>query len=127
MDISAFAFDSSGYLFAGTSGGSLFRTTQSTTSIREERRLPETFALHQNFPNPFNPTTTIQYALPTGSLVSLQVFDILGREVATLVNEFKNAGEHQVQFNASGLGSGVFFYRLQAGRFIETKRMMLVK
>jgi len=87
----------------------------------------KTFALEQNYPNPFNPATTISYQLPTEGQVSLKVYDMLGNEVATLVNEMKTAGEYQVDFNAAALSSGIYFYRLQAGNFVETKRMMLMK
>jgi hypothetical protein len=91
--------------------------------------LPKETALDQNFPNPFNPVTKIQYAIPVGTYgrTSLQVFDLLGREVATLVNEPKEPGVYTVQWDASGVGSGVYFYRLTAGAFTATKRMMLVK
>jgi Secretion system C-terminal sorting domain len=87
----------------------------------------KTFALEQNYPNPFNPSTTISYQLPSEGQVSLKVYDMLGNEVTTLVNEMKTAGEYQVDFNAAVLSSGIYFYRLQAGNFVETKRMMLMK
>jgi hypothetical protein len=86
-----------------------------------------TFALAQNYPNPFNPATIINYQIPVEGQVSLKVYDMLGNEVATLVNEMKTAGEYQVDFNAAALSSGIYFYRLQAGNFVETKRMMLMK
>jgi hypothetical protein len=89
--------------------------------------LIRTFALSQNYPNPFNPATIINYQLPVESQVSLKVYDMLGNEVATLVNEIKTAGEHQIEFNAGSIASGIYFYRLQAGSFVETKRMMLMK
>ena len=85
------------------------------------------FRLAQNYPNPFNPTTNITYVLPKTENVSLKVYDVLGREVATLVNEVKPAGVYTVPFNASNLASGVYFYKLQAGSFVQTKKMMLVK
>jgi hypothetical protein len=88
---------------------------------------PTTFELAQNYPNPFNPATTINYQLPTNALVTLKVYDVIGREVATLVNARQEAGRYTVNFNASTLASGVYFYRLQAGSFVETKKMMLVK
>ncbi|MCS6990095.1 MAG: T9SS type A sorting domain-containing protein [Chloroherpetonaceae bacterium] len=88
---------------------------------------PNQFALHQNYPNPFNPTTTIAYQLASPSDVRLEVFDVLGRTVATLVNERKAAGAHFVTFDARNLASGAYFYRLRAGGFSETKKMMLAK
>jgi len=86
-----------------------------------------TFALEQNYPNPFNPATIINYQIPVEGQVSLKVYDMLGNEVATLVNEITTAGEHQIEFNAGAISSGIYFYRLQSGNFIETKRMMLMK
>ena len=88
---------------------------------------PKKFKLNQNYPNPFNPITTIQYSIPQRSVVSLKVYDILGNEVATLVNEAKNVGIYTVSFNASQLASGIYFYKLQAGSFVETKKMILLK
>lgn len=89
--------------------------------------VPITFDLRQNYPNPFNPATEITYLLPGASDVTLRVFDILGREVATLVNEKKPAGSHTVRFDASGLASGVYVYRLIAGAFEQSRRMMLLR
>jgi hypothetical protein len=88
---------------------------------------PKEFKLEQNYPNPFNPTTTIQFAVPSVSDVKLEVFNILGQKVASLVNRRMEAGVHTVNFNATNLSSGVYFYRLQAGNFVQTKKMMLVK
>jgi len=93
-----------------------------------EEREPTIYKLHQNYPNPFNPTTTIAYSIPEGTaFVSLKVFDILGRHVATLVNERKAAGAYQVSFDASHLASGVYLYRIQAGSYVATRKMLLVK
>jgi hypothetical protein len=89
--------------------------------------LPHDFSLFQNYPNPFNPGTTITYELPRTSHVTLSVYDVLGREVATLLNEEKSAGAYTVQWDASGVSSGVYFYRLKAGDFNQTKRMMIVR
>ena len=88
---------------------------------------PGYFSLHQNYPNPFNPTTTITYALGQQSAVSFKVFDLLGREVTTLVDEVQDAGFKSVTFDGSGLASGVYFYRLRAGSFVETKRLLLIR
>ena len=90
---------------------------------------PERYDLSQNYPNPFNPTTTIQFTIPVGtySHTSLRAYDLLGREVATLVNEEKSAGTYTVAFDGSSLSSGVYFYRLKAGHFIQTLRMLLLR
>ena len=88
---------------------------------------PKEFKLEQNFPNPFNPTTTIQYQLPAEARVTLKVYDILGSEVATLVNEVQEAGYKEVQFNGSNYASGMYIYRLTSGNFSSIKKMMLVK
>jgi hypothetical protein len=88
---------------------------------------PNTFHSHQNYPNPFNPSTSIQYAISSRQFVSLKVYDVLGNEIATLVNEEKQAGSYEVEFDGAGLPSGIYFYRLQAGSFIETKKMILIK
>ena len=89
--------------------------------------IPNTYSLSQNYPNPFNPTTKIQYAIPKQGFVSLKIYDLLGREVANLVNGEVNAGYYLIDFNGSHLASGVYFYRLKAGAFVETKRMVLIK
>jgi len=88
---------------------------------------PSHFALEQNYPNPFNPNTTILYELPKVSQVTLSVYDLLGREVAVLVNEMKLPGNYEVRFDASGLVSGVYLYRLNAGSFVQTRKMVVVK
>ena len=89
--------------------------------------LPERYVLSQNYPNPFNPTTVIRYQLPVDNSVKLVVYDVLGREVAVLVNEHKPAGSYSVQFNASGVASGVYLYRLTTGSFVQTRKMILVR
>ena len=88
---------------------------------------PDRFELGQNYPNPFNPTTVISYQLPVASDVRLAVFDLLGREVATLVNEKKEPGSYTVTFNGSGLSSGVYFYSLQSGSYIQTRVLLLLR
>ena len=89
--------------------------------------IPNTYALNQNYPNPFNPSTSIQYDLPAASFTTLKIFNVLGQEVSVLVNEVKNAGTHTVTWNASAFSSGVYLCRLQAGVFIETKKLLLLK
>ncbi len=104
-------------------------------SVEDEiANIPSEFILHQNYPNPFNPVTTIKYSIPSvisigerNLNVTLKVYDVLGNEIATLVNEEKPAGNYELNFNASSLSSGVYFYRLQSGSFIQTKKMILMK
>ncbi|MEB2355778.1 MAG: T9SS type A sorting domain-containing protein, partial [Ignavibacteriales bacterium] len=88
---------------------------------------PTEFKLEQNYPNPFNPTTTIQYQLPQDSKVILKVYDILGSEVAALVNEEQEAGYKEVKFDAINFASGIYVYSLQAGNYFSTKKMMLLR
>ena len=89
--------------------------------------IPDKYSLSQNNPNPFNPTTNINYSIPKSGLVTLRIFDLLGREIATLVNEEKASGSYTEEFDGSNLPSGTYFYRMESGTFIETKKMMLMK
>ncbi len=117
------------------SGKFIYRLKQIDTDGRYEYSkevgidlgLPGIYSLGQNYPNPFNPTTTITYALLQPGNVTLKVFDVLGREVAALVNEFKREGRYTIQFDASSLSSGIYFYRLQAVSFVQTKKMVIAK
>ena len=101
------------------------------TGVDNENNLVSNFSLEQSYPNPFNPTTTIKYSIPNSSIVTLKVYNVLGNEVAELVNEEKAAGNYDIDFNASsaagGLASGVYFYKIQAENFVETKKMLLLK
>lgn len=96
-------------------------------AVREDKSLPAVFALRQNYPNPFNPSTTIRYELPKAAYVTLLIYSVLGQTVETLVDEEQSAGFYQVKVEASRLSSGVYFYRLLAGTFIETKKLLLVR
>jgi hypothetical protein len=106
-----------------------------TTGVEDGKSLIKEFSLEQNYPNPFNPTTVIKYSIPSviasetkqSQFVSLKVYDIIGNEVATLVNEEQSAGSYEVIFSADGLTSGIYFYKLQSGSFVETKKMILLK
>jgi len=89
--------------------------------------VPEEFALYQNYPNPFNPNTTIRYQLTQENKVIIKIYDILGAEVRTLLNEKKKPGVYEVDFNAANLPSGTYIYRIIAGKFVETKKMILLK
>ena len=98
-----------------------------TSKVERNQAIQVTFRLLQNFPNPFNPTTVINYQLPVNGFVSLKVYDVLGREVKTLVNEHQTAGSRSITFNAAALPSGVYFYRLQAGSYNKTMKLLLLK
>jgi hypothetical protein len=119
-----------------------FSIVDNATGINESVELPEDYRLYQNYPNPFNPVTTIKYSIPVVEIghssklgqvasslrhVHIKVFDILGREVATLVNEHKRAGYHSIEFKADELNNGVYFYRMVSGNYSETKKMILLK
>jgi hypothetical protein len=99
-------------------------------NINEEISLPETFELYQNYPNPFNPSSKISWQSPVGGHQVLKVFDVLGREVATLIDEYKSAGRYEVEFSTSNIkhqpSSGVYFYQLRAGEYVNTKKMILI-
>ncbi len=110
-----------GAIVGGKSYGTILDVKKGVVSM------PNSFSLYQNYPNPFNPTTTISFALPSQSVVSLKVFDMLGREVSTIVSGELQAGTYTRQWNASAFASGVYFYRLQAGTFNETKKLLLLK
>ncbi len=97
------------------------------TGVADDAVIPSEYVLRQNYPNPFNPVTNIRFVLPSSGMTTLTVYDLLGREVSILVNERKNAGECTIPFNASALTSGIYFYQLRSGSFVETKKMMLVK
>jgi len=97
------------------------------TDVNSEKDTPLEFYLEQNFPNPFNPSTTISWQSPVGSHQTLKVFDVLGNEVATLVNEYKPAGMYNVQFTINNLASGVYLYKLQAGEFVQARKMILLR
>jgi photosystem II stability/assembly factor-like uncharacterized protein len=118
------------YLFAATSSGVWKRPLSEVTSVESDYRIadvPKDFYLAQNYPNPFNPTTTIFWHSPVGIWQTIKVYDRLGKEIVTLVDEYRPAGSYEVEFNASDLASGVYYYRLQAGEFVETKKLILLK
>jgi ligand-binding sensor domain-containing protein len=128
-DVWCLAINPQGQIFAGTNGGGVFRSVQSTiTSIDEiVVELPLSFTLEQNYPNPFNPSTTIRFSLPIAAEVILKIVDSLGREVEILINGKLNPGEYSIPWNAVGQTSGVYFYRLRAGDFVQTKKLVLLK
>jgi glucose/arabinose dehydrogenase len=131
--ITSFGVDEQQELYLVSFNNKIYRFTPTTTGV-EEQNILDDFQLYQNYPNPFNPSTTIKYTIPSvtlsgveGSRVQLKIFDVLGNEVATLVDEYKPAGNYEINFNASGLVSGIYFYRLQAGSFVDTKKMILLR
>jgi photosystem II stability/assembly factor-like uncharacterized protein len=118
------------YALINTFGIGVYRRNLSEITAVEQDRpesSPEYFHLAQNYPNPFNPSTRIQYQVSRNSQVSLKIYDMFGNKVATLVNEYKPSGNYEVDFKAINLASGVYLYKLQAGNFIETKKLMLLK
>jgi len=98
-----------------------------TNEVIIEISQPDFFLLKQNYPNPFNPSTIISWQLPETKFVTLKIYDVMGNEVASLINEEKQAGNFEVEFNATILSSSTYFYRLQAGSYVETKKMVLIK
>ena len=95
--------------------------------IDPSNNIPENFELKQNYPNPFNPGTSVEFSLPQAGYVTIKVYDALGRQAALLVDEYKQAGNHTVTFDASRLASGIYFYTMHAGNFVQTKKMVLNK
>ncbi len=126
LHVGLLSLDYGGYLYAATGSG-VFRSALSTALEELPGGLPAAFRLEQNYPNPFNPKTVVRSWLPVASHVTLVVYDMLGREVATLVNEKRAAGMYQDFFDGSGLASGAYIYRLTAGQFIESRKMLVVK
>lgn len=120
------AASSNGFLYAGTYQG-VFKRSLTASTGTEAPHHPGAFVLQQNYPNPFNPTTRIAYTIPNRERVSVQIMDVLGREIATLVDGTQDAGEHLAEWNPVGLPSGLYFYRLQAGAYSQTKKAMLMK
>lgn len=102
-------------------------TFEYSNEVEIEITTPSIFSLEQNYPNPFNPSTKIKYSLPQSSNVEIKIYDVLGKESATLVSEYKPAGSYEIQFDASLLPSGTYFYQIHAGSFLETKKMILMK
>jgi hypothetical protein len=100
---------------------------QVATGVEEQNGAPKEFALMQNYPNPFNPATTIRYDLPRSGYVQLTVYNALGQLMSTLVHENEDAGSHEVRFDGSGLASGMYFYRIQAGGLVQTKKLLLLR
>ncbi|MBK7107169.1 MAG: T9SS type A sorting domain-containing protein [Ignavibacteriae bacterium] len=118
----------SDYISGKVKVSGLFLAKSTTTDIEEQiEEIPNNFVLNQNYPNPFNPETKISYSLPKNSRVAVKVYNILGSEIATLVNEKQNSGNYEITFNATNLASGVYFYSLNTDNFSLTKKMILLR
>jgi ligand-binding sensor domain-containing protein len=133
---SEFSVDSNNNIFGLSTRYGLLKTEFNPTSVEDNLLIPENYTLLQNYPNPFNPATTISYQLPAGGHVKLKIYDLLGREVAILVDEYKQAGTHNCEWRTLPAGrqvengeltSGIYFYTLKAGNYISTKKMVLLK
>jgi len=129
LGVSSLVVDNNaGVIYAGTSDGHIYRNGNPVSAVNPDKDiLPKEFVLEQNYPNPFNPSTTISFALPKQSNVKLIVYNSIGEEVAVLINGIMPAGYHKVNFNAADLSSGLYFYKIITGDFIDVKKMMLIK
>jgi len=103
------------------------RTIETNVKENDAQLMPENFILYQNYPNPFNPSTVIKYKLGKSSHITLKIYNLAGQEIATLVNEFHQAGEHEITWQPEGLPSGLYFYKIQAGDYSEAKKLILQK
>ena len=128
LNVLALGKDNNGFIYAGTEDGLWRRNLSEVTSIKEGHHfIPANYILEQNYPNPFNPNTKIKYTVPQTSQVQIKVFDVLGREIEILINGKKTSGTFELTWNAANLPSGVYFYQLRAGDFMQTKKMILMK
>jgi photosystem II stability/assembly factor-like uncharacterized protein len=125
--INTLVFDNNNYLYCGTGGSSVFRSSQPIGIQYTGTEIPDVFSLFQNYPNPFNPVTKIRFGVPKKDFVSMNIFDALGREIATLVNQNLQPGTYEVDFDGSNFPSGVYFYRLSAGDFRAVHKMIILK
>ncbi|MCH8941830.1 MAG: T9SS type A sorting domain-containing protein [Bacteroidetes bacterium] len=120
--------DSDGYIAVGTHGNGVFTALTTVTGIDVvSNNIPNSFALSQNYPNPFNPSTKIQFSIPEATNVNLTIYDQLGKKVKELLNKNFSAGKYSVDFNANNLSSGVYYYRIIAGNFVQSNKMILLK
>jgi hypothetical protein len=117
------------FAFAGSGGSNVYFDREDWISDVQplDNKIPDTYSLYQNYPNPFNPSTKIKYSVPELSFVNIKVYNLLGQVIAELVNEELQGGNYEVNFDATNLSSGIYFYRFQAGNFVETKKMTLMK
>ena len=127
IPVKSMAMSDDGYIYLGTNGNGVYRTTTSTVGVKDRVTQLQNYSLSQNYPNPFNPNTTISYSIPERGNVKLTVYNSLGQVISELVNEEKPAGNFSVQFNAANLPSGVYFYQIKSGNFNSTKKLILIK
>lgn len=129
LNIHSLTIDNNDYVYAGTDNGVWRRPLSEivTSAENNSTTLPSEFLLSQNYPNPFNPSTTIRYSIPTQSKVVIKVFDVLGNEIGTLMDEEKSVGSYELTWNPSNLPSGIYFYQLRTSEFVKTKKMLLLK
>ena len=113
-------------IYLGTDDG-IYKYAENVTLVNKGKVQLNNFYLFQNYPNPFNPSTKIKYQLPQSGIVLLKIIDMLGREIKTLVEEYQNAGVHEISFNASDIASGVYFYKVASGNFSLVKKMVLLR
>jgi hypothetical protein len=120
-------FTWSGLVGAFINNQLIWPDTSVITSVEKNDELPKEFVLYQNYPNPFNPSTVIEFSIPKSGDIKLEIFNVLGETIEVLFNEFMTAGNYNAPFNASQLSSGIYFYKLTTGRFVQTKKMLLLK
>jgi hypothetical protein len=126
--VASFMVDGLGHIFAGTWGNGIYRSVESTTSADDfGHDTPITYSLSQNYPNPFNPSTTISFSVSHPVLVTIKIYDVLGEELATLISANLIAGKYNVPWTPKNLASGIYYYRLQASTFFETRKLLYLK
>jgi hypothetical protein len=134
MTILNLALDNDGYLYAGSHGNGVLRTTYTTSVKKSDVAIPNSISLFQNYPNPFNPVTKIPFRLVHKEHVKIEIYNLIGQNIKTLLNEEMSAGTHEITFNAQNLPSGIYFYRITVGdsygktdEFRSVKRMVLLR
>ncbi|MCX7833328.1 MAG: T9SS type A sorting domain-containing protein, partial [Ignavibacteria bacterium] len=116
------------YLYAISSSGAVMKLVDNVlVGVENNNNIPTEYKLEQNYPNPFNPTTTISFSLPKSAFVTIKVYDVLGKEIRTILSENKDAGNHSLLFDATDLPSGIYYYKIVANNFVDTKKMILLK
>lgn len=131
VHLNSIIIDQGGYLFVGALISGAYRSINPITAVEDEPMFVSQLTLYQNYPNPFNPSTKISWQSPVDSWQTIKIYDVLGNEVSTIVDEYKTSGSYEVVFNTSSIkhhpSSGVYFYQLKSGDFIQTKKMILLR